>query len=71
MIHHIAAMQLTTARLGEANTWLCRQRRPFPPDANLWWFRRCRTGPLITLAHMTKDLGAQLRLLDTGPDPQL
>jgi hypothetical protein len=41
VFRHNPAMQFTTAQLDEAYTWLCRQRRHFPPDADIWWFRRC------------------------------
>jgi RNA-directed DNA polymerase len=33
-------MQFTIAQLDDAYTWLCRRRRHFPSDADIWWFRR-------------------------------
>ncbi|MFC1778558.1 hypothetical protein ACFL3I_14690 [Pseudomonadota bacterium] len=33
-------MQFTVAQLDDAYTWLCRGRRHFPSDADIWWFRR-------------------------------
>jgi len=35
---HNLAMQFTVAQLDDAYTWLCRGRRHFPPDADIWWF---------------------------------
>ena len=33
-------MQFTIDQLDDAYTWLCRWRLHFPPDADIWWFRR-------------------------------
>jgi hypothetical protein len=33
-------VQFTVAQLDDAYTWLCRGRRHFPSDADIWWFRR-------------------------------
>jgi hypothetical protein len=33
-------MQFTAVQLDGAYTWLCRRRRHFPSDADIWWFRR-------------------------------
>jgi hypothetical protein len=41
VFRHNLAMQFTTAQLDDAYTWLCRRRRHFPSDADIWWFRRC------------------------------
>ncbi|MDC1287906.1 reverse transcriptase domain-containing protein [Gammaproteobacteria bacterium] len=32
-------MQFTVAQLDDAYRWLCRQRKHFPPDADVWHFR--------------------------------
>ena len=33
-------MQFSVAQLDQAYNWLCRQRQHFPPNADIWWFRR-------------------------------
>jgi len=38
-IAYTAQMKFTLSQLDDTYRWLCRQRKHFPPDADIWHFR--------------------------------
>jgi len=63
-------MLFTLSQLDDAYAWLCRRRKHFPSDADVWWFRFrypvVRSGLLQKINSGSYQFSAQSRVINSG-----
>lgn len=63
-------MRFTLTQLDDAYAWLCRRRKHFPPDADVWWFRfrypLLKPGLLKKINSGAYRFSSQRRIINSG-----